>query len=601
MRRYSILLAALLLASCARTDFESPAVKGTSATASIEEETRAYLAEDPYSIRWAANDEISVITGSEEKRFVLTDGADSGLGTFWCDGDVASGVHFALYPRCAESRAEGDRINLEYPSVLQYDALRRCAGSGAMAARSDGLNFKFLNACAYMRFSVTGSGSLSSMEIAAREAVPLSGPAQLEYPEGGEPSVTMTGPQEGVTVLFEPALELGSEPRIFYVPLPPVNLTKGVKVTFACNDGSSLSRNVSCATLERSSLLVMENLAYTNDGYLNLALLNSTSAGLAHTETANCYIVSGPGGYKFPADSRPDGSALSGAPASAIVVWETNGYATPPGVGSIVRNPVYSPDGYIRFDTPRTFKEGNALIAVTDASGEILWSWHIWATADAISNGKIAGFTTMDRNLGALSARPEDGAETFGMFYQWGRKDPFPGSCNPVDSIFSAVSGKQLTTTTRNSVTGTMAYATAHPNEYINATSGDWLAVSEDNLWSEAKSVNDPCPPGWQVPPRSWGQGVTTAGSKWSGNADDGYGRTHTASGLWFPAAGKISYRNLSDYGDNLNSVGIQGRYYVCEGVNGGTSAYAMGFSSSSVSNSSHKKSCAYSVRCVKH
>ncbi|MBO4570714.1 MAG: hypothetical protein J5699_02150 [Bacteroidales bacterium] len=600
MRRYAILLAALLIASCTRTDLESPAAKGTSAIASIEEEARAYLAENPYSIRWAADDEISVVTGSEEKRFVLTDGADSGLGTFWCDGDVASGVHFALYPRCAGSRAEGDRINLEYPSVLQYDALRRCAGSGTMAARSNGLNFKFKNACAYIRFSVSGSGSLSSMDIIAKEDVPLSGTALLEYPEEGEPAVTMTGAKAGVTVLFEPALELGDEPRTFYVSLPPVNLSKGVKVTFECSDGSSVCRSVSCATLERSSLLVMENLSYTRDGYLDLTLLNSRSAGLTRAEAANCYIVTGPGGYKFPADFLPDGSPLSGIPASAIVVWENNGYVTPPGEGSIVRNPVYSPDGYIRFDTPRTFKEGNALIAVTDSSGEILWSWHIWVTADAISTGTIAGFTTMDRNIGALSANPKEGAQTFGMFYQWGRKDPFPGSCNPTDSIFAAVSGRPLTTTTRSSVTGTMAYAAAHPNEYINTSSNDWLVVSNDNLWSETKSVNDPCPPGWQVPPRSWGQGVTTAGSKWSGNATDGYGRTHTASGLWFPAAGKISYRNLSDYGDNLNSVGIQGRYYTCEGVKGGTSAYAMGFASSSVSNSSHKKSCAYSVRCVR-
>lgn len=30
----------------------------------------------------------------------------------------------------------------------------------------------------------------------------------------------------------------------------------------------------------------------------------------------------------------------------------------------------------------------------------------------------------MDRNLGALSATPTDGAKTIGMYYQCGRKDP---------------------------------------------------------------------------------------------------------------------------------------------------------------------------------
>ena len=70
------------------------------------------------------------------------------------------------------------------------------------------------------------------------------------------------------------------------------------------------------------------------------------------------------------------------------------------------------------------------MIAVKDASGKILWSWHIWAT-DFDPNAKTLKYTNdngstwefMDRNLGAANA--ESGSfGAFGLLYQWGRKDP---------------------------------------------------------------------------------------------------------------------------------------------------------------------------------
>ncbi len=95
---------------------------------------------------------------------------------------------------------------------------------------------------------------------------------------------------------------------------------------------------------------------------------------------------------------------------------------------------------------------GNALIAAYDGeegTGNILWSWHIWVPqvdpeADAIEyyhyawdavNGIdistfVPGRLVMNMNLGALVEKPENrythDTNTFGMLYQWGRKDPFP-------------------------------------------------------------------------------------------------------------------------------------------------------------------------------
>ncbi|MCD8302071.1 MAG: hypothetical protein LUC44_03525 [Prevotellaceae bacterium] len=94
---------------------------------------------------------------------------------------------------------------------------------------------------------------------------------------------------------------------------------------------------------------------------------------------------------------------------------------------------------------------GNAVVAAYNSQGEIIWSWHVWSrtqeddpgnegngvlyytytwdsNAINFSDDRIAGYTVMNCNLGALANTPtsSDGSETFGTLYQWGRKDPFP-------------------------------------------------------------------------------------------------------------------------------------------------------------------------------
>lgn len=88
---------------------------------------------------------------------------------------------------------------------------------------------------------------------------------------------------------------------------------------------------------------------------------------------------------------------------------------------------------------------GNAVIAARNAEGTIIWSWHIWVNNEApaqLSNAvkyttyswnssgintsvRVPGYSFMSCNLGAVSTSPGN-IGTFGMYYQWGRKDPFP-------------------------------------------------------------------------------------------------------------------------------------------------------------------------------
>jgi hypothetical protein len=150
---------------------------------------------------------------------------------------------------------------------------------------------------------------------------------------------------------------------------------------------------------------------------------------------------------------------------------------------------------------------GNAVVAIKRKdTGEIVWSYHIWVTK---YRGQLTatqnGFTFMDRNLGA--DKPSLGTDndvdrTHGLFYQWGRKDPFPSTGKPGDN--QAV-GK-FTAKAASSTVGSIKYTIKHPDEFIyllkNTTNADWL---DNTLWGHdgGKSIYDPCPAGWRVPSMS--------------------------------------------------------------------------------------------------
>ena len=185
---------------------------------------------------------------------------------------------------------------------------------------------------------------------------------------------------------------------------------------------------------------------------------------LSASGTANCYLVTSPGFYKFKADVKGNGvvpsqlESVAGetviAPKSALVLW----YNTLQKSNNWVdESPVYlssvslDSDGYIKFYTPDVFVQGNVVIAAFAEEGvtyenitvdenkcinnaTLLWSWNIWAAegydpeATAVISG---GKTFMDRNIGAAisgigSTGEYEPAYAVGNYYQWGRKDPFP-------------------------------------------------------------------------------------------------------------------------------------------------------------------------------
>lgn len=169
-------------------------------------------------------------------------------------------------------------------------------------------------------------------------------------------------------------------------------------------------------------------------------------------------------------------------------------------------------------DDDTRIKEGNALIGAYDAQDELLWSWHVWASDFDPEQSPVVlnGLTLMARNLGARAngyATTDEKLASYGLYYQWGRKDPFvgPASYNAASGTSATMydaSGSRVTLemTASTSETGTMDYATAHPLEFITVDEkdADWLqdGTAAAERWSaETKSLYDPCPHGWRTAP----------------------------------------------------------------------------------------------------
>lgn len=330
----------------------------------------------------------------------------------------------------------------------------------------------------------------------------------------------------------------------------------------------------------------------------------SSATDLSSSAFANCYIISEAGLYKFKT-VKGNSTTSVGSVASASILWETFGTDTAPELLDLISGFCYK-DGYIAFQTADTFKEGNAVIAAKDASGNILWSWHIWFTDQPQEHvyNNSAG-TMMDRNLGATSATPGD-VGALGLLYQWGRKDPFLGSSSISSNTIAKSTITWPSAVASDSSNGTIDYATANPTTFItfNSKDLDWYytgdSSTDDTRWttsSSDKSIYDPCPAGWRVPDGG-NNGIWSKagfGNRTYDSTNEGISFSISSpSTTWYPASG---FRYGSDGG--LFYVGNFGGYWSASPSS--YYAYSLGFDDYGGVNPSYDYNRAYgfSVRCL--
>lgn len=258
---------------------------------------------------------------------------------------------------------------------------------------------------------------------------------------------------------------------------------------------------------------------------------------------------------------------------------------------------------------------GNVVLAAYDEKENIIWSWHLWLTSGVEEVSTSAG-VFMDRNLGAYyngngSIDTDDVYASYGLYYQWGRKEPFPRpkdykfsdnqdekivSASGITKLFRYVTAEMVEDQKSNYAFGSKDYAVAYPFTFILGTEEndfDWLHEEHDaTMWSEsgkAKSINDPCPYGWRVPDGNAFAAfdideVEDAAALVDVRNMYGWHLVDKTTGakMFMPGAGRRSYENgvltnMNNYGYEHNPMPWIG-YYWTAGTTSGNKSQSMFF-----------------------
>ena len=266
-------------------------------------------------------------------------------------------------------------------------------------------------------------------------------------------------------------------------------------------------------------------------------------------------------------------------------------------------------------------KNGNAVIAVKSADGTIMWSWHLWFDhSDALSTiactnhegdnfkvtKNILGYTLykwkstsyesprvarmkIEQEVGngakksayiTITQSPYAEREYSTALYQFGRKDAFPGTNTLYESTFVENGGNNIS----------IVNAIQNPGTFYTDGNKWGTEYKYFNLWSMqttsqtdasktlVKTVYDPCPVGFTMPPLKTFSGATTTGITNTNNKDINalgdwdqgwhfYAKDSSSpSTVYYPAIGSRTAKEGKLYG-------VKDRGYYWVGVPSSTTA----------------------------
>jgi hypothetical protein len=267
--------------------------------------------------------------------------------------------------------------------------------------------------------------------------------------------------------------------------------------------------------------------------------------------------------------------------------------------------------------------QGNAVVAMYVGT-EIYWSFHLWVTeynpyeaaGQKLWTASVENNIFMDRNLGALSNKYDSEGNARGLFYQFGRKDPFPRTRNWSNTAglmgwdFTSGTGVQINSippllntpggiSTGDRPLQAIPFSLKHPTEFITVTSSWPLSVEDTCLWSTTggnKTAFDPCPAGWRVPRQ-----VDDGSSPWYGLNNGNLITVTGTNGRYYSLVG---YYPFAGYLNGTNVIEMTGAgtsaYFWASWNNSTTEGMGLSIDGSSVNHAySILKRNGVSVRCV--
>lgn len=524
---------------------------------------------------WSEGDCISLTCSGVTAIYTIDpDDAGKSVAKFVTSGTIAftKGAQVeAYYP------ASICESGLEWPSEQTYAEGAACPMyvSATVEVGGEAPEMTFKNLGSILRLNISSSQAATIKKIKIESADPLAGGFDVS-----DDKAVITGGQKSIVLDCGEGEEVGSTPKAFNIAVP-------------ANAGSDPYKdfNVFIETTDGT-------FAETAIADLPKALQRNTVYDVAvkvpffYLGFANCFVVKPNTTYVMRADlagnlsSRNTEYVLEN-PSYAKLVYETQNSSRAPESNRIIAAGMTYSNGFITFTTGN---EGNAMIAVYDASGTALWSWHIWVRKTTPVDYTNDGVTYMDRELGGLSANGQ------GLAYQYSRKDPLMDVVGSTGKRMMWTADGVKTNENQTVVLNTSDYTTdfmgrnsafdfavKHPGLDLvkgNITGSSWYNNTdrlETYFWSKDKfgidaveDLMDPCPYGYHVPTISELQAILSGST---GNALKGGGYVPSKSGLlmftgaWSEQWTGMAYWTCISMTATSYDIANGQTYYISDGV----------------------------------
>ena len=585
-------------------------------TASIEDS-----GSEAIPVTWAENNRIGVFAGeSDNKCFVVKENMNSSAvfspeDETSIDGPISR--IYAYYPYSESSVLADGKLTASLPATQTYNdggpssEATMLVGTGTTRS----VVFKQVNGAVKLNLSSSEFGTVKKITVSSRDKQPLAGQivVDLNYDVYGEPSVAVSG-EAATSIVLDcgDGVEIPTSGKDFYFVVPPASYD-GLVFTIENTDRETFeSRPEGTLTVNRGQI-ADAGLArvYIEEHFYGKANCIRHDEPGTYTFDVSPYYTTDSYGYAYEFNTADEPVYA----ASADLLWQS--------VESMISSISLSEDKKsLTFTADKT---GNALIAIYGSDGEILWSYHIWI-APVESVVYPNGYEVFDRNLGAINNTKGDHG-SWGLYYQWGRKDPLPELEKKEDGnkILSVTyfdkDNQPFDLPVEASKEGVDQYwATKHPTTFLTrvGSTSDWVWETGNNrLWGNPegynhpdiatlhKSVYDPCPEGWMVAPVDlWSaNGVVDQSSENNPYDRNNEGRTLTTNGInqWYPSA---SYYHSNYPTNNPANTLILGRYWTSSPTSNDSSK-ALGIIWDTKANSTRTewacpRAYGFSVRCVK-
>ncbi len=626
-----LLAAACLLSACAQheefgisPDPQPATADAHAIIAQIQEPPARTTLDMSLNVVWQSGDQIRLFGATSTSGAVyITTSNNTRLGIFNPAGSQTVGdeTRYAVYPASAAASAtlSGSSLTVDL-SGLANQPYVSALGAGSdvaalpMVAASTDQTFAFKNLCGGVQFQLNdyqGLGlKVKSVVVTALGNEQIAGTATVDATTGTAVVPKAAG-SNSVTIDCGAGANISSGGDMtkasgFIAFLPAGVYDDGFSFTVTDTDGRVYTLSTRQAVTVTAGIVTPLAPLPVTLYYGSTNCYRTAAAGNVQIDITPYYTLSRDYIHENLKCLSASGAAV-GAATKAKIVWQQ---AATGQSGDVVSTPSV---GGMTLTVPATGTQGNAVVAICNAADVVLWSYHIWVSAAEdvpYNNTEIGNYTMQDRNLGATSKSVKD-RNAYGLFYQWGRKDPFPRNltgARPAGTPYETESSTLVSSQDATATTGTIAYATQNPGVRL-LSAVDWhLASRNDALWGwvsasgGVKTVYDPCPAGYRVP--DYNSLALLPGDD-KGNSDAQYGLNiktgvgETAS--YYPTAGYLfqsreimqylEYRgymwnNQPSTGPNTASPASPNRFYY---NNAGTNIIR-----------SEYRSAGMSLRCVK-